>query len=322
MKNFILMPTALCLSLAGCGGGGGGGSDNGGMPPAPVNGGNNQGDQDSLYYRDVRDLKSQEPLKGGLWPSLTDPGKTLPACAEGQAFYRDECWDSTSIDLDSGSVKFSNAKGSLVIALGAEHDKSLAFWADPKYAREDIECRLPYNVDEQRGFVDFSTIRCAEPTNIPDAFSPTPEVWPGLSPVVTTSPNTPWALTPSVFVDRNSKAVTGFSVKTTFVYGYYADPDSTFKIAHNWHYRGNIILSGKSYPLPVTFETLKAQPNVLQNSDGSLAIELNDKLVMITNADEVELVRDHLGKGLNLSPTNQKYVTGIAFSAKIKNDRE
>ncbi|HYX31601.1 MAG TPA: hypothetical protein VE954_00715 [Oligoflexus sp.] len=315
MNYAKLVPAVVSLSFAGCGGGGGGSNDPGVSPPADSPIGNQQTTDETSYYQDVRDVKSLKPLKAGQWPSFLKAGDTLNACSEGQIFHADRCWDSVTINLDNASVKLVDQDSEFTLALGSKLPVQIAGWIDEKYDSPTHDCHLPYNVDLNGGYVDFATIRCRTPGNIPESYAPAPVVWPGLSPLDVSS-NYPWVIAPSIFTEKGTDDVKGFGVKTTFLYGHYATRDDVYSVAHNWQFRGAVIVNGKTLPLPVTMEALALEPGFEEwGTNSEIARKTGKSLIIISYDKGIDFTRREMGNSLHLSPANQRYVSDIRFSA-------
>jgi hypothetical protein len=290
----------------------------GGGSHSQTNQNNDGGTAAGTYYSDVQGFDvpaGAERVPIGQWPSWLHEKTLVSACAAGEVFYGDRCWQSMVVDVDTGKVTFSGQSGETeVLALGAPLPGILgAMVLDPvcSGAMQVIKCYLPYDAGNT-GYVQ--TTGPAAP-----GFDYAPvDVWG--SPITPYSLGSPLSLSPWVLgsqVQMKDGNLSGFFLRMTFLYGFKNVGQNSlgpYEVVHNWSYQGHVTVSGQDLPLPVHLADVARATGVAaaRATDGSQYIDLANRTIrFMSDHNVMDARKAYKGDGAGLSEDD--LVTSVEF---------
>lgn len=319
MRARIWAVVGAAAAVVACGGGGGSEPQQQQQPPPDT----------KQVYSDVWGVgvaPGAEEVPIGQWPSWLREKELLPACAAGEAFYGDRCWQSVLIDIDARSVTFTNTSGQTErLAIGASLPAILGPMVSDKVGCWGSDATQP----ELQGWDCLSAHHAGvgyvgmRPFMFRASGFDSEVVWGSVinGPIDAgrlSAPPTrsPWAIA-SQIVTKDA-GVAGFLVKTTFLYGFRATKPiplfSDFEIVHNWPLSGRVRLNGTDLSLPLRLSAVETATGTTARRmpDGSPFLDVQGRTVRFTSERDVLVAREtYRGAGAGL--TDPDLVTSIEF---------
>lgn len=286
--------------------------------------GNRGGDNaTSNTYWDVK-TANNERIPTNKFPSQLREGELQDACKPGQVFEFDACWDSIIIDADALSIQFLSENGlpSQIIQVG----KSV-----PQNYSKSILQGTSYAASEEFSFFQHHHLGVkpvVHETCYPDYSAntillQTGSAWGWLVPSMASGNNAPWSSSKCFAAKDN--ILKSIAFKATFLYGFEnigetkSQMGGSFRLVHNWDYKGSLRMNGINYALPVSLSAIEPDISKLQGEDGIYFVEHKTaggvaKAVSIPSV--IEARKTYAGGAL----AKDKLVTEIIFGTIVENE--
>jgi hypothetical protein len=297
------------VAAAACGGGGSDGPPQQQTPP-----------DTKEVYSDVFGIgvaPGAEEVAIGQWPSWLREKELVTACAAGEAFYADRCWQSVVIDVDARAVTFTHVSGqSERIAIGAPPPAILGPMVSGRDACSSTSiddargqnCLAPHH--RNVGYVTMAELMSPQHGYVSGTVWDAP-----LTPLRMSEPPTrsPWAIASQL--GTTNGVVSAFLVKTTFLYGFRATKPvplfNDYQVVHNWPLKGRVHVNGQDLVLPLNLSALAGLPGAVVRG---AYVDLGNHTVRFKSDRNVMQARSSYG-GAGAGLTDPDLVTSIEFHA-------
>lgn len=286
--------------------------------------GNRTGDDATTHtYWDVK-TANDERIPTNKFPSQLREGELVDACKPGQVFEFDTCWDSIIIDADSLSVQFVSENGfpSQIIQVGKP--------VPQEYSRSILQ-GTSYAASQEFSFFQHHHLGVkpvVHETCYPDASTDTillqtGSAWGWLVSSIANGNNAPWSSSKCFAAKDN--ILRSISFKTTFIYGFEnigetkSQMGGSFRLAHNWDYKGSLRMNGRNFELPVSLSTIEPDTSKLRGEDGIFFVEHKTVggVARVVSVPSVNEARKSYAGG---EFSKDKLVTEIIFGTTVESE--